>query len=42
LKQKQVKFYGKTEIVLCGEKEPEFIERARNNYRPEKKLWEFK
>lgn len=42
MKVKQVKFFGKTEIVLTGSKEPEFIARARNIYRPERKLWEFK
>lgn len=41
MKVKQVKFYGKTETVLSGSKEPEFIARARNTYRPERKLWEF-
>lgn len=42
MKVKQVKFYGKTETVLTGSKEPAFIARARNTYRPERKLWEFK
>jgi len=38
---KQLKFSGKTEKIISGSKEPEFIERARNKYRPERKLWEF-
>jgi hypothetical protein len=37
MKVKQIKFFGKTETVLAGSKEPEFIARARNRYRPEKK-----
>jgi len=42
MKVKQLNFYGKKETVLTGSKEPEFITRARNRYRPERKLWEFK
>ena len=42
MKIKQVNFFGKTETVLTGSKEPEFIFRARNSYRPERKLWDFK
>jgi hypothetical protein len=42
MKVKQLKFYGKTETVLTGSKEPDFIYRSRNSYRPERRLSEFK
>jgi hypothetical protein len=42
MKEVQFKFNGKTERIMSGSKEPAFIFRARNCYRTERRLWEFK